>query len=206
MALRRQSRGRRINLSDLNVTPQADQAQPMEFEVAPESAAVQRQTTLATDTITEGEVGRYARRPDNRETVAHFTNFQNRGIRSNPDLHVTGVERGAEVGQVKANAPKPQKFSMSRTSVASMVDSGVGSAPTPNLDAHIQMIVQQMLAAQAPEPTPRQSTIVQSVLQSMDIPAEAKKKIDEAPPAAKVEIVRSLTDFVPLEQPQTRTL
>ena len=149
MATRSRGRlsGRRFDLSDLDVKPMADQAQTMVFEPAAET---QQRTTLATDQIVEGEVGRYARRPDNRDTVAHYTNFGNRATHANPDLRATGVVRGAEVGEVKAAARKPQKFTMAPSGVASMMDSGIGAGPTPNLDLHIQMIVKQMMEQNKP--------------------------------------------------------
>ena len=78
---------------------------------------------------------------------------------------------------MKAAARKPKKFTMAPSGVASMMDSGIGAGPTPNLDLHIQMIVRQMMEQNRPPPTERQNQLVDKVLGSMNLPQEAKKKI-----------------------------
>ena len=178
----------------------------------PKSAASQhKQISAARGALEDGEVGRYARKPDNRDTVAHYTNFGNRATHANKDLVPTGVVRGAEVGQVKLSPRKAKKKTMSQQSAADLVAFGL-EKPSSSARSTLKAMMLEMFKelqkdeklAQAPEPTKRHMTLVDNVLGSMNIPPEAKKDIKQQPDKIKLSVVQTLSNFVPVKPPSRR--
>ena len=196
-----------MNLSDLDF--QSPEPELFEFK-APEprgAAAEQRKTTVATGVLEDGEVGRYARKPDNRDTVAHYTNFGNRATHANKDMIATGVQRGAEVGVVKAEKKKPKPMSFTGQSLGAMLDSGLDNMQpktVSKLESLFRRFMENERLRSAPPPSKRHMDISNSVLKSMNIPASAKEEIKQQPPKIQLAVVQNLSAFVPVKPPSRR--
>ena len=172
MAQRRRSgRARRMTLDDLDFDEDQKQQTPSSAQLVlqdePESAdATMRSTTAATGMITEGEVGRYARKPDNRATAAQFINFGNRATHANKDLYATGVVKGSEVGEVKVSRPKPPptQIGVNQATASGIMGMAMKKPPQTLIDLIMQISTQVHQQQRMQEPTPRQNKIVESVL------------------------------------------
>ena len=200
-----------MRLDDLDMEEEQKQAPSsarLVLQEDPEESAdvTMRSNTAATDMITEGEVGRYARKPDNRATAAQFINFGNRATHANKDLYATGVVKGAEVGEVKVSRPKPPptQIGVNQATASGIMGMAMKKPPQTLIDLIMQISTQVHQQQRMKEPTPRQNKIVESVLDSMKIPPEAKKTINETDPKTKVAVVASLSNFIPTQQPRRK--